>query len=86
MSSPILASCPSVLSIKLTTFFLFDNIIKAGETSGNLKKSIDYVAENIERNYALYTRVKSALTYPMLVLIVFAIILSLYLIILTKNQ
>lgn len=50
------------------------NIIKAGETSGNLKKSIDYVAENIERNYALYTRVKSALTYPMLVLIVFAVI------------
>ncbi len=50
------------------------NIIKAGETSGNLKKSIDYVAENIERNYTLYTRVKSALTYPMLVLIVFAII------------
>ncbi|MFA6160375.1 MAG: type II secretion system F family protein [Parcubacteria group bacterium] len=50
------------------------NIIKAGETSGNLKKSVDYVAENIERNYNLFMRVKSALTYPAMVLIVFLII------------
>ncbi|MDO9231362.1 MAG: type II secretion system F family protein [bacterium] len=50
------------------------NIIKAGEASGNLKKSVDYVAENIERNYALASRVKSALIYPALVLLVFFII------------
>lgn len=50
------------------------SIIRAGETSGNLKKSIDYVAENIERNYTLYTRVRSALIYPVIVLIVFFII------------
>ncbi len=50
------------------------NIIKAGETSGNLKKSVDYVAENIERNYTLASRVKSALIYPSLVMIVFFII------------
>jgi len=50
------------------------NIIKAGEASGNLKKSIDYVAENIERNYTLYNRVKSALMYPMIVLAVFFVI------------
>jgi type II secretory pathway component PulF len=50
------------------------NIIKAGETSGNLKKSINYVAENIERNYTMATRVRSALIYPILVLVVFGII------------
>lgn len=50
------------------------NIIKAGETSGSLKKSIDYVAENIERNYTLSTRVRSALLYPGIVLVVFFII------------
>ena len=50
------------------------NIIKAGETSGNLKKSITYVAENIERNYTLATRIRSALIYPILVLIVFFVI------------
>jgi type II secretory pathway component PulF len=50
------------------------SIIKAGETSGNLKKSIDYVAENIERNYILSSRIKSALIYPSLVLFVFFVI------------
>lgn len=50
------------------------NIIKAGEASGNLKKSIDYVAENIERNYTLYNRIKSALIYPAIVLTVFFLI------------
>ncbi|HRY82367.1 MAG TPA: type II secretion system F family protein [Candidatus Moranbacteria bacterium] len=50
------------------------NIVRAGEASGNLKKSIDYVAENIERNYNLTKRVQSALIYPGLVLLVFFII------------
>lgn len=50
------------------------NIIKAGETSGNLKKSIDYVADNIERNYNLASRVRSAMMYPSIILIVFFII------------
>jgi type IV pilus assembly protein PilC len=50
------------------------NIIKAGETSGNLKKSITYVAENIERNYVLASRVRSALLYPAMILVVFAVI------------
>jgi type IV pilus assembly protein PilC len=50
------------------------NIIKAGETSGNLKKSIDYVADNIEKNYTLSSRVKSALIYPCIIIIVFSIV------------
>jgi type II secretory pathway component PulF len=50
------------------------NIMKAGEASGSLKKSIDYVAANIEKNYTLSQRVRSALMYPMIVLIVFFII------------
>ena len=50
------------------------NLVRAGETSGNLKKSIAYVADNIEKNYALASRVKSALLYPASVLLVFFII------------
>jgi len=50
------------------------NIIKAGETSGNLKKSVDYVADNIEKNYNLSSRVKSALIYPCIIIIVFSIV------------
>jgi type IV pilus assembly protein PilC len=50
------------------------NIIKAGEVSGNLKKSVAYVADNIEKSYTLTTKVKSAMTYPLVVIIVFFII------------
>lgn len=50
------------------------NVIRAGETSGDLKKSIEYIAENIERNYTLSARVKSALIYPAIVMIVFLVI------------
>ena len=50
------------------------SIIRAGETSGNLKKSIEYVADNIEKNYTLVSRVRSAMIYPAVVLIVFLII------------
>lgn len=47
------------------------SIIRAGETSGNLKKSIEYVADNIEKNYTLVSRIRSAMIYPIIVMIVF---------------
>ena len=50
------------------------NVVRAGETSGDLKKSIEYMAENIERNYELSSRIKSALMYPCIVLVVFFVI------------
>jgi type IV pilus assembly protein PilC len=50
------------------------NVVRAGESSGNLKKSVEYVADNIEKNYNLTSKVKSALIYPAVVMIVFFII------------
>lgn len=50
------------------------NIIKAGEASGNLKKSVDYVADNIEKNYILTSRIRGAMMYPMIVLVLFFIV------------
>ncbi len=50
------------------------NVVRAGETSGDLKKSIEYIAENIEKNYILSSRVRSALIYPAIVMTVFFII------------
>lgn len=47
------------------------NIIRAGEVSGNLRKSVDYVADNIEKNYNLTAKVRSALLYPIIVMVVF---------------
>lgn len=50
------------------------NMIKAGEVSGNLQKSIEYIADNIEKNYKITARIKGALFYPAFVIGVAAII------------
>ncbi len=44
------------------------NMIRAGEISGSLQKSISFVAGNIDKNYQLTSRIKSALYYPVFVL------------------
>jgi type II secretory pathway component PulF len=50
------------------------NMIKAGEVSGSLHKSISFVAENIEKNYQLSAKIKGALYYPSFVMLVAFII------------
>ncbi|PIP27537.1 MAG: hypothetical protein COX30_01395 [Candidatus Moranbacteria bacterium CG23_combo_of_CG06-09_8_20_14_all_39_10] len=50
------------------------NIVRAGEVSGNLRKSVEYIADNIEKNYNLTTKVKSAMMYPLIVMVVFFVI------------
>lgn len=50
------------------------NMIKAGEISGNLQGSIDYVNKNTERNYQLTSQVKGALMYPTFVILVAGVI------------
>lgn len=44
------------------------NMIRAGEISGSLQKSISFVAENIEKNYQLTSKIRGALYYPSFVL------------------
>jgi len=44
------------------------NLIASGEVSGNLQKTIEYVADNIENNYQLTSKIKSALLYPAFVI------------------
>lgn len=46
------------------------NIVRAGEVSGNLQKSIEFVADSIEKNYHLTSKIKGALFYPMFVILV----------------
>lgn len=50
------------------------NMVRSGELSGNLQKSVAFIADNIERNYLLSARVKGALFYPGFVVTVAAII------------
>jgi type II secretory pathway component PulF len=44
------------------------NMIRAGEVSGSLQKSVSFVAENIEKNYQLTAKIRGALYYPAFVL------------------
>ena len=50
------------------------NMIRAGEISGNLRKSVEFVAESIEKNYQLTAKIKGALYYPIFVLTAASII------------
>jgi type IV pilus assembly protein PilC len=40
------------------------SMVKAGELSGNLQKSMMYLADNTEKNYELNSKIRGALFYP----------------------
>ncbi len=44
------------------------SMVQAGEISGNLERSISFLAENAEKNYDLTSKIRSALFYPAFVL------------------
>lgn len=46
------------------------SMMKSGEVSGSLQNSVDFIADNIEKNYRLSSKIKSALFYPAFVMIV----------------
>ncbi len=50
------------------------NMVKAGEMSGGLQRSIKFVADNIEKNYHLTSKIKGAFFYPGFVILVAGII------------
>lgn len=50
------------------------SIIRSGEASGNLKQSVEYVADGIEKNYNLSKKITSAFIYPAVVMAVFFVI------------
>lgn len=66
--SEALAKHPTVFSP------LVVSLIRAGEASGNLQKSTEFVANSLERSYQLASKIKGALFYPAFVIVVAAII------------
>jgi type IV pilus assembly protein PilC len=44
------------------------SMVKAGELSGNLQRSVLFLADNAEKNYELNSKIKGALFYPIFVL------------------
>lgn len=53
---------------------LYISIVKSGEASGKLHESLRNIAENLEYRYALNSKIRSAMIYPILVLVVFIVI------------
>ena len=55
------------------------NVVRAGEESGSLQKSFSYLAAYQERNYAVKAKVKNAMIYPIFIISIFILVMSLML-------
>lgn len=72
------SSFSSAIAKHPDTFSLFYvNMVKSGETSGELSKSLDNLAEHLERDYHLTSKIKGAMIYPIFVLVVAALVVVL---------
>lgn len=47
---------------------IYVSLVRAGEASGKVAESLNYLADQLEKDYDLRSRVKSAMTYPAFVL------------------
>jgi len=57
---------------EFTSFYV--NIVKSGEVGGKLSDSLNYLADHLEREYNLQTKIQGALVYPAFVLLLFFIV------------
>ncbi|MBU1557659.1 type II secretion system F family protein, partial [Patescibacteria group bacterium] len=53
------------------------NMVRAGEESGKLNQTFLYLADHLDRSYALTSKAKSALIYPAFVMVVFVVVMIL---------
>jgi len=67
--SRALAAHPKIFS----SFYV--NLVKAGEESGSLEKSFDYLADYLDRQYETIAKAKNALVYPAFVVGVFILVM-----------
>ena len=47
------------------------NLVKTGEVSGRLRESLDYLADHLEREYYLMSKVRGAMIYPAFIFFAF---------------
>ncbi len=53
------------------------NMVRAGEESGKLSEAFTYLADYMDRNYALSSRAQNALIYPAFVVVTFVVVMIL---------
>lgn len=58
---------------------IFIGMIKAGEVSGQLDKNLTELAKYLSKEYALRSKIKGALTYPVILLVASTVVVSLML-------
>jgi type IV pilus assembly protein PilC len=44
------------------------NIIRSGETSGKLEEVLNYLADEVEKNYDMVSKIKNAMIYPIFII------------------
>lgn len=71
--SGAMAKQPNVFS----NFYV--NMVRAGEESGNLTETFTFLAEYLERSYALTSKTKNALVYPAFIILTFITVMILML-------
>lgn len=69
--SNALSAYPKVFS----SFYV--NMVKSGEASGKLSDVLEYLADHLEREYELSSKVKGAMVYPVFVIFIAVVVLSL---------
>lgn len=55
------------------------NLVRAGEESGSLEKSFDYLADYLDRSYEIISKARNALVYPAFVISIFIGVMGLML-------
>lgn len=71
--SRAMAAHPAVFS----TFYV--NLVRAGEESGSLEKSFNYLADYLDRSYEITSKARNALIYPAFVVTIFFVVMGLML-------
>ena len=53
------------------------SMVKAGEVSGTLSESLEYLADHLEREYHLTSKIRGAMLYPSLIVVVVLLVIAL---------
>ena len=77
--SRALAMHPHVFS----AFYI--NLVRAGEESGSLEKTFEYLADYLDRQYEIISKARNALIYPAFVISIFFIVMGLMLTMVIPN-